>query len=74
MIREPYSKHSIGDGIFYCVVNLEVISREFYIFFIMREKIYIDHWVCKEDTEDSKGRDTRLQKIGKKRSFRGKGK
>ena len=23
-----------------CVVNLEVISREFYIFFIMRKKLY----------------------------------
>ena len=56
MIREPYSKH-IGDGIFElrCKFGSD-ITRVLY-FFIMR-KNYIDHWVCKEDTEDSKGRDT----------------
>ena len=29
-------------------------------------KNYIDHWVCKEDTEDSKGRDTDCKKIEEK--------
>lgn len=37
-LREPYSKH-LEDGILNCVVNLEMILQEYYIFSIMREEL-----------------------------------
>ncbi len=57
MIREPYSKH-IGDGIFELRCKFGSDITRVFIFFYYEGKIILTTGVCKEDTEDSKGRDT----------------